>query len=82
MDWFSFFNMNFYIGIDGISLFFILLTTFLVPICLLCSWNSIQHRVKEFVVYFLLLESFIIGVFVSIDIVIFYVFFVQKHRLL
>jgi NADH-quinone oxidoreductase subunit M len=42
---------------------------------LLCSWNSIQHRVKEFVVYFLLLESFIIGVFVSIDIVIFYVFF-------
>ena len=42
---------------------------------MLCSWNSIQHRVKEFVVYFLLLESFIIGVFVSIDIVIFYVFF-------
>jgi NADH-quinone oxidoreductase subunit M len=47
----------------------------LVPICLLCSWNSIQNRVKEFVIYFLLLESFIIGVFVSIDLVIFYVFF-------
>ena len=53
----------------------ILLTTFLVPICLLCSLNSIQNRAKEFVIYFLLLESFIIGVFVSIDLVIFYVFF-------
>jgi NADH-quinone oxidoreductase subunit M len=53
----------------------ILLTTFLIPICLLCSWNSIQTRVKEFVIYFLLLESFIIGVFISIDLVIFYVFF-------
>ena len=52
-----------------------LLTTFLVPICLLCSINSIKNRAKEFVIYFLLLESFIIGVFVSIDIVIFYVFF-------
>ena len=53
----------------------ILLTTFLVPICLLCSINSIKNRAKEFVIYFLLLESFIIGVFVSIDLVIFYVFF-------
>ncbi len=51
------------------------MTTFLVPICLLCSIKSIQNRAKEFVIYFLLLESFIIGVFVSIDIVIFYVFF-------
>ena len=46
-----------------------------VPICLLCSINSIKNRAKEFVIYFLLLESFIIGVFVSIDLVIFYVFF-------
>ena len=73
--WFDKFDINYYLGVDGVSIPLILLTTFLVPICLLCSWNSIQHRVKEFVVYFLLLESFIIGVFVSIDIVIFYVFF-------
>jgi NADH-quinone oxidoreductase subunit M len=73
--WFDKFDINYYLGVDGVSIPLILLTTFLVPICLLCSWNSIQHRVKEFVIYFLLLESFIIGVFVSIDIVIFYVFF-------
>ena len=73
--WFDKFDINYYLGVDGVSIPLILLTTFLVPICLLCSWNSIQHRVKEFVIYFLLLESFIIGVFVSIDLVIFYVFF-------
>ena len=69
------FDINYYVGVDGVSIPLILLTTFLVPICLLCSINSIQNRAKEFVIYFLLLESFIIGVFVSLDIVIFYVFF-------
>jgi NADH-quinone oxidoreductase subunit M len=73
--WFDKFDINYYLGVDGVSIPLILLTTFLVPICLLCSWNSIQNRVKEFVIYFLLLESFIIGVFVSVDLVIFYVFF-------
>ena len=73
--WFDKFDINYYVGVDGVSIPLILLTTFLVPICLLCSINSIQNRAKEFVIYFLLLESFIIGVFVSIDIVIFYVFF-------
>jgi NADH-quinone oxidoreductase subunit M len=73
--WFDKFDINYYLGVDGISIPLILLTTFLVPICLLCSFNSIKSRVKEFVIYFLLLESFIIGVFVSIDLVIFYVFF-------
>ena len=73
--WFDKFDINYYVGVDGVSIPLILLTTFLVPICLLCSLNSIQSRAKEFVIYFLLLESFIIGVFVSIDLVIFYVFF-------
>ena len=73
--WFDQFDINYFVGVDGISIPLILLTTFLIPICLLCSWNSIQTRVKEFVIYFLLLESFIIGVFISIDLVIFYVFF-------
>jgi len=75
MDWFSFFNMNFYIGIDGISLFFILLTTFLVPICLLISWQSVNHLVKEFLVAFLFLETFMIAVFCMLDLLLFYVFF-------
>ena len=73
--WFDQFDINYLVGVDGVSIPLILLTTFLIPICLLCSWNSIQTRVKEFVIYFLLLESFIIGVFISIDLVIFYVFF-------
>jgi len=73
--WFDQFDINYFVGVDGVSIPLILLTTFLIPICLLCSWNSIQIRVKEFVIYFLLLESFIIGVFISIDLVIFYVFF-------
>ena len=73
--WFDKFDINYYVGVDGVSIPLILLTTFLVPICLLCSINSIKDRAKEFVIYFLLLESFIIGVFVSIDLVIFYVFF-------
>ena len=73
--WFDKFDINYYVGVDGVSIPLILLTTFLVPICLLCSINSIKDIAKEFVIYFLLLESFIIGVFVSIDLVIFYVFF-------
>ena len=73
--WFDKFDINYYVGVDGVSIPLILLTTFLVPICLLCSINTIKDRAKEFVIYFLLLESFIIGVFVSIDLVIFYVFF-------
>ncbi len=75
IEWLSFFNMNFYIGIDGISLFFILLTTFLVPICLLISWKSVNQFVKEFLVAFLFLESFMIAVFCMLDLVLFYVFF-------
>ena len=74
-SWFEQFDINYYVGVDGISIPLILLTTFLIPICLLCSWNSIKKRVKEYVIYFLLLESLVIGVFVSIDLLVFYVFF-------
>ena len=68
-------NMNFSLGIDGISLFFILLTTFLVPACLLVGWSSIQNYVKEYCIAFLLLESFMIAVFCMLDLLLFYVFF-------
>ena len=74
-SWFEQLDINYYVGVDGIAIPLILLTTFLIPICLLCSWKSIKKRVKEYVIYFLLLESLVIGVFVSIDLLVFYVFF-------
>lgn len=65
----------YYFGVDGISLFLILLSTLLIPICLLSSWESIQIRVKEYVISFLLLDLMLVGVFSALDIYIFYVFF-------
>ena len=74
-SWFVGFNINYYLGIDGISLFLVLLTTFLMPICILCSWESIEKRVRAFMVSFLVLESFVIGVFCALDSVLFYLLF-------
>ncbi len=62
-------------GIDGISMLFVILTTFLMPICILASWESIEERVKEYMIAFLLLETLMIGVFCALDIVLFYLFF-------
>lgn len=73
--WLPSLNLNFVIGIDGVSLFFVLLTTLLVPICLLASWDSIQHNTKYFVILFLLMEFMLIGVFCILDLLFFYVFF-------
>jgi len=74
-DWFVGLNISYSLGIDGISLFMLLLTTFLMPICILCSWESIVTRVRGFMVSFLLLETFVIGVFSSLDVIMFYLFF-------
>ena len=74
-DWFEGLKITYYLGIDGISLFMVLLTTFLMPICILCSWESITTRVRGFMVNFLILESFVIGVFCALDVVMFYTFF-------
>jgi NADH-quinone oxidoreductase subunit M len=63
------------LGVDGISMPFVLLTTFLMPICIVASWNSIRHRVKEYMAAFLLLEALVIGVFCALDLVLFYLFF-------
>ncbi|WP_321489519.1 NADH-quinone oxidoreductase subunit M [uncultured Hyphomonas sp.] len=68
-------SISYKLGIDGLSLPLILLTTFLTPICLLASWNSIHTRVTEYVVAFLVLETFMIGVFTALDLVLFYIFF-------
>tara|TARA_B100000579_G_scaffold435726_1_gene459725 strand:+ start:1868 stop:3352 length:1485 start_codon:yes stop_codon:yes gene_type:complete len=73
--WFSDFNFYYYVGVDGISLFMILLSTFLTPFCILASWTSIKLRIKEYMIFFLLLETFMIGMFASIDILLFYIFF-------
>jgi NADH-quinone oxidoreductase subunit M len=62
-------------GVDGISMLFVILTTFLMPLCILASWNSIQTRVREYMIAFLVLETLMIGVFCALDIVLFYVFF-------
>jgi NADH-quinone oxidoreductase subunit M len=62
-------------GVDGISMLFVILTTFLMPLCILASWESIEDRVKEYMIAFLLLETLMIGVFCALDIVLFYLFF-------
>ncbi len=63
------------LGVDGISMPFVLLTTFLMPFCIAASWRSIEHRVKEYMVAFLVLETLMIGVFAALDMILFYVFF-------
>lgn len=73
--WIEGYNISYHLGIDGISLFFILLTTFLMPICILAGWKSIKVRIREYMVAFLLLESLTIGVFCALDFVLFYLFF-------
>lgn len=74
-EWIKGYNIFYYLGVDGISLFFVLLTTFLMPICILAGWKTITKRVREYMIAFLLLESMIIGVFCALDFVLFYVFF-------
>jgi NADH-quinone oxidoreductase subunit M len=73
-EWLPTYGISYYVGIDGFSLLLIMLTTFLTPLCVLATWDDIQHRVKEFMVCLLALMSGMIGVFVSLDLFLFYVF--------
>jgi NADH-quinone oxidoreductase subunit M len=68
-------GISYHMGVDGISMLFVILSTFLMPFCVLASWHSVQKRLREYMIAFLLLEVFMVGVFVSLDIVLFYVFF-------
>ena len=68
-------GISYHLGVDGISMLFVILSTFLMPFCVLASWHSVEKRLKEYMIAFLLLEVFMVGVFVSLDIVLFYVFF-------
>ena len=74
-NWVSNFNFNFILGIDGISLFFILLTNLLIFLCVLISWDSIKHNLKLYFIMFFLLNFFLIGVFCVLDLLLFYIFF-------
>jgi NADH-quinone oxidoreductase subunit M len=68
-------GISYHMGVDGISMLFVILTTFLMPFAILASWESIQSRVKEYMIAFLVLETLMVGVFCALDIVLFYVFF-------
>lgn len=74
-SWLKPFGINYHMGVDGISMYFVLLSVFLTPVCILSAWNAIKTRVKEFMCAFLVLESFMVGTFCALDSVLFYVFF-------
>lgn len=67
--------IKFKLGVDGFSFPFVVLTAFLMPFCILASWTSVEKRVREYMVAFLILETLMIGVFVALDLVLFYLFF-------
>lgn len=72
--WFPELNLNYVVGVDGISVLLVLLTTFVMPLCVLCSWTYIKTRLKEFMVVMLLMETAMIGVFMSLNTALFYIF--------
>jgi NADH-quinone oxidoreductase subunit M len=72
--WLPDFGISYHLGVDGISLLLVVLTTFLTPIALLCSWESVEKRVREFSFFMLALEGAMIGVFLSLDLFLFYIF--------
>ena len=74
VSWLSQIGLNYKMGVDGISILFVLLTAFLMPICILASWK-IEKRVADYMIAFLLLETLMIGVFTALDLVLFYIFF-------
>lgn len=73
--WIPELNIGYHMGVDGISMMFVMLTTILTPICILASWESIKDRVKEYMIAFLILETMMVGMFCALDIIIFYIFF-------
>ena len=74
-EWIPAFKVSYHMGVDGISMLFVILSTFLTPLCILASWESIQTRVKEYMVSFLVLETLMVGMFCALDFVLFYMFF-------
>ncbi|MCH9753975.1 MAG: NADH-quinone oxidoreductase subunit M [Alphaproteobacteria bacterium] len=73
--WFPSYNINFHLGIDAISLPFILLSNFLVVISILYSWNNVKYRLKTYMISFLFLQTLVMGAFAAVDVILFYIFF-------
>jgi NADH-quinone oxidoreductase subunit M len=74
-SWLPGFGFTYYMGVDGISMLFVLLSTFLTPLCVIASWDAITVRVKEYMIAFLVLETMMVGTFCALDLVLFYIFF-------
>lgn len=72
-EWFR--AAQYHLGVDGVSILFVLLTAFLMPICILASWTTIKYRVVDYMIAFLVLETLVIGVFTALDLFLFYIFF-------
>src|SRR5215831_20586598 len=68
-------GITYHMGVDGISLPFVILTTALMPLCIIASWKAIQTRVREYMMAFLILETLMVGTFCALDLVLFYLFF-------
>jgi NADH-quinone oxidoreductase subunit M len=75
LSWMPEYHVGYRMGVDGISVLFVLLSTVLTPICILSSWEAIQTRVREFMLAFLILETMMVGMFCALDFVVFYMFF-------
>ncbi len=73
-SWIRALNTHYTVGVDGISVLLVLLTTFIAPLCVLCSWAYIQKRVREFMISLLIMESAMVGVFAALDFILFFVF--------
>lgn len=74
-EWLGMFGAQYALGVDGISLFFVVLSSSLTPICIIASWKSIQSRVREYMAAFLILETLMVGTFLALDTILFYIFF-------
>jgi NADH-quinone oxidoreductase subunit M len=75
VSWLPDFGIAYTMGVDGISVLFVLLSTLLTPLCILASWNSVQTRVREYMIAFLVLETMMVGMFCALDFLLFYIFF-------
>jgi len=73
--WLPGFNIAYRVGIDGLSVFFVLLSSFLTPICIVSAWTAVQNRVREYMIAFLVLETMMVGTFCALDLFMFYMFF-------
>ncbi|MCK8782816.1 NADH-quinone oxidoreductase subunit M [Roseomonas sp. NAR14] len=75
IDWLPEFGVGYHMGVDGMSVLFVLLSTLLTPLCILASWESVQTRVRDYMIAFLVLETMMVGMFCALDFILFYIFF-------